>query len=84
LSLREEHKFGGSVVLRRVFRLWESKNGGLAVGSYQGRSAVIIRLRFQQSRESQKKYVGLCLLLGQPEVRGRDRERCLYNGAARS
>jgi len=36
------------------------------------------------SHESHKKYVGLCLLLGQPEVRGRDRERCLYNGAARS
>jgi len=36
------------------------------------------------SHERHKKSVGLWLLLGQPEVRGRDRERCLYNGAARS
>jgi hypothetical protein len=36
------------------------------------------------SHERHKKYVGLYLLLEQPEVRGRDGERCLYNGAARS
>jgi hypothetical protein len=75
LTLREDQKLGFHCVKENNIDYEQEKIKDWLQQVFKEGELLLLGQDFN-SHERHKKYVGPCLLLGQPEVRGSDRERC--------